>query len=254
MSAFLWAETVSPRGSPGDALVVIVLLLALWVLAGAAVGHVRGKAVRRVAALVKWAASHGLEFSGRKDSDFAQRVGWLFCLHHGSGRYAINVMRGRWNNREVVAFDYAYTGYQPRGGPQECEFSAVIGDAGAALEPLFVRPKSARDKAVEAVLGVQDIEFESAEFNRRFFVQAARKRWAFDVSHPRMMEFLMAAPRFSLELGAGGVICYGDRLFRAGDFELACRAVVGVLDQLPDYARQRTPQRQTAWRAGDDPS
>ena len=60
--------------------------------------------------------------------------------------------------------------------------------------------------------GFDDIDFESDEFSREFCVKAADRRWAFDVIHQATMEFLLAAPRFTIELAGPRVMAYRDEL------------------------------------------
>ena len=61
---------------------------------------------------------------------------------------------------------------------------------------LLVRPQGCLD-AIAEHFGAEDIDFESASFNRRFLVRASSKRFAYDILHPGMMALLMdteAAP------------------------------------------------------------
>ena len=46
---------------------------------------------------------------------------------------------------------------------------------------------------IAGALGFHDINFESSEFSRKFHIKCADKKFAYDVIHPRMMEFLLAA-------------------------------------------------------------
>jgi hypothetical protein len=74
--------------------------------------------------------------------------------------------------------------------------------------PLLVRPEGIFDKLAGA-FGFDDIDFESAEFSRRFYVKSSDKKFAYDVIHPRMMEFLLAQQPPMLDL-EGGAICCSD--------------------------------------------
>lgn len=50
------------------------------------------------------------------------------------------------------------------------------------------------------LFGFDDIDFESVEFSRKFFVKSPDKRFAYDVIHPAMMEFLLASDPPSLDV------------------------------------------------------
>jgi hypothetical protein len=67
---------------------------------------------------------------------------------------------------------------------------------------LLVRREGMFD-AVKNLFGFDDIDFESAEFSRRFFVKSPDKRFAYDVIHAGMMEFLLASdpPTIDIERG-----------------------------------------------------
>jgi hypothetical protein len=82
-------------------------------------------------------------------------------------------------------------------------FSYLIAHPPWATPALLVRPEGVFDK-VAAAFGFDDIDFESVEFSKRFYVKSEDKRFAYDVLHPRMMEFLLAErpPMIDIESGA----------------------------------------------------
>ena len=92
---------------------------------------------------------------------------------------------------------------------------------------------------VKAFFGFDDINFESAEFSRRFFVQAPDKRWAYDVIHPRTMEFLLAQPMSLLQFDAAAVIAWRGNTLGPAEFEQLIETARGVLDRLPPYLVQQ---------------
>ena len=60
----------------------------------------------------------------------------------------------------------------------------------SGVPDLLIRREGMFDK-IAGVLGFDDIDFESAQFSRRFHVSSTDKRFAYDVIDPRMMEFLL---------------------------------------------------------------
>ena len=54
-----------------------------------------------------------------------------------------------------------------------------------------------------------DRKVHTDQFNRRFWVQSNDKRFAYDVLHPRMMEFLLAQLGSAIDL-EGGAMCVSD--------------------------------------------
>ena len=73
---------------------------------------------------------------------------------------------------------------------------------------LLVRPQGVFD-AIASAFGAQDVDFESAEFNRRFLVRASSRRFAFDVLHPGTIELLSRTEPLPLVI-EGRRICITD--------------------------------------------
>jgi hypothetical protein len=205
---------------------IVLLMVALAVYA------VYASAKRRKE-LAAWAAVHGLSFYEGRACDLESKYPQFGCLQQGHSRYAHNLIEGQWDGRGMLGFDYHYvTGHGKNRHTHH--FSAVILKSDVPLQPLYIRPENFLDKVTE-FFGADDIDFESAEFSREFFVKAANKRWAYDVIHPRAMEFLLAGPRFHIQLGLLHAICWRGGLFKPADFEAACQVVAGLLDRLPEY-------------------
>ncbi|MBU0595585.1 ABC transporter permease, partial [Candidatus Bipolaricaulota bacterium] len=112
------------------------------------------------------------------------------------------------------------------------------------LQPLHIRPEGIFDKVTE-FFGVDDIDFESAEFSRAFHVKAAEKRWAYDVLHVRTMEFLLGMPRLSIQFDEHDVLVWRNRRFKPEQFEEAIAVAEGILDRLPPYLIEQQANQQT---------
>jgi len=189
--------------------------------------------VKRRRAIEAWAAQKGLTVLLGRDSRFDDRYPAFDCLRRGHGRYAYNIVEGEWNGRRLSAFDYRYVTGSGK-NQQTHHFSATILGSRVPLKPLRIRTENVFDRVTE-FFGVDDIDFESAEFSREFHVRAPDKRWAYDVLHQRTLEFLLAMPRFSIEFDESNAIAWRDRRFYVGTFEAAISVVEGVLDRLPEY-------------------
>ncbi len=183
--------------------------------------------------LVAWASGKGLAFRPGRDRGFDERYRAFGCLCRGYSRCAFNIAEGDWNERRVTAFDYRYVTGSGK-NRQTHHFSAIILRSNVPLKPLRIRSENVFDRVTE-FFGLDDIDFESAEFSREFHVKAADKRWAYDVLHQRTMEFLLSMPRFSIEFDDRHVIAWRNRRFNVETFESAIAVVEGVLDRLPEY-------------------
>jgi hypothetical protein len=215
---------------------LIFVLVAAAIIALAVLAHQQAK--KRRMALAAWAASRGLAFDPSHDRQMDDRYPEFKCLRQGDSRYAYNVMAGSAGGRPVSAFDYHYetesTDSKGQTTTEDNYFSAVIFETDLPLKPLLIREEGFFDKVGE-FLGFDDIDFESTEFSKEFFVKSPDRRWAFDVLQQSTMEFLLSSPRFTLEFEGRDVIAYRDDTFKPEDFEAALEVVEGVLQRLPDY-------------------
>lgn len=207
----------------------IMIALAMW-------GYIQAQ--RRKQELSDWARKLNFQFDPNEDYGFDTRYTQFSCLRQGSNRYAYNRIEGRRNDRPILAFDYHYETYSTdsKGHRQTHHhyFSAVIVHTDLPLKPLLIREESFFDKLTEFV-GFDDIDFESNEFSRSFYVKSPDKKWAYDVIHQKTMEFLLNAPRFTLEFSGREIIAYRGRTFSTTDFEHGILVIEELLALLPDY-------------------
>jgi hypothetical protein len=193
---------------------------------------------KRRQAIERWAMLHQLSFNREEDHHFCSRYPEFDCLTQGDNYYAFNTLTGQWNARPFLGFDYHYETHSTNSKGQRQThhhyFSGVIIQTDFILNPLVIRPEGFFDKITE-FFGYDDIDFESAEFSRKFYVKSSDKRWAYDVIHPRMMEFLLASPMFNIQFGLKYIIVYRDSKFAPVDFEFAGSLICGMLDRFPEY-------------------
>ena len=101
------------------------------------------------------------------------------------GDFTYKVTSGSGKNRRTTTYRFSYLIVHP---PLQ------------RLPALLIRPEGMFDK-IAGAFGFDDIDFESAEFSRRFFVKSDDKRFAYGVIDPRMMDFLLRSrpPMVDLE-------------------------------------------------------
>jgi hypothetical protein len=214
----------------------IIILIAIAVVA--AIGFSIYSNYKRKKDLMAWAAANGLSYTDSRDGGFEDRYPNFSCLRQGSNRYAHNIMRGQWQGRDIEAFDYHYethsTNSKGHRQTHHHHFSCVVLTSDVPLKPLMIRPEGFFDKITEFV-GFDDIDFESAEFSRKFFVKAPDRRWAFDVIHTRMMEFLLAHPGNYIEFDTNCVLAWRKRRFSPVEYTAAADLINGMYERFPDY-------------------
>ena len=216
---------------------VLIVVAAIGAAIGFAVWNSRMKDKRRKE-LAGWAQVNGLKFLPEKDHSVWMRYQLFKCLQRGEDRYAYNIMVGTSGTRVMSAFDYHYETHSTNSKGQRQThhhyLSALVVDAGLPLKPLFIRPEGLLDKMTEFV-GIEDIDFESAEFSQKFFVKSPDRRWAYDVLHQKTMELMLAYPRFHIDFQGSQVMAYYDnKTFTLGELGSALKVVTGILDYLPE--------------------
>ena len=216
---------------------VLIVIAAIGAAIGFAIWNSRMKDKRRQE-LAGWAQVNGLKFLPEKDHSVWMRYQLFKCLQRGEDRYAYNIMVGTSGTRVMSAFDYHYETHSTNSKGQRQThhhyLSALVVDAGLPLKPLFIRPEGLLDKVTEFV-GIEDIDFESAEFSQKFFVKSPDRRWAYDVLHQKTMELMLAYPRFHIDFQGSQVMAYYDnKTFSLGEFGSALKVVTGILDYLPE--------------------
>jgi hypothetical protein len=210
---------------------------------------------KRKRELADWAKAKGLSFRPDDDSGIENRYCFFGCLQQADKRYSYNIMEGLVNNRKVCAFDHHYEGsesntrvkrfssknsfgvityYKPSIKSLKANsFSVVIVETDIHLQPLLIRTEKFIDKVAEPA-GLNDIDFESIEFNSQFYVKASDRRWAYDVVDQATMDLLLNSSRFNVELKENQAIAYRNELFEVGHFEEALQLLTGIVNNLPN--------------------
>ncbi len=216
----------------------VFVILVILVIAGIIAFGIYAAAKRRKE-LSDWARKHGLHFSPVKIYDMDSNYCEFKCLQQGRSRFAYNIITGQHHERELLAFDYQYTTGSGK-NKHTHRFSAMIVTSPILLKPLFIRREGFFDKITE-FFGADDIDFESAEFSRKFFVKSPDKKWAYDVIHQRMMEYLLTAPKFSIQMFGDSIIAWSNVTFKPNDFQDAFDMIEGVIERFPEYlVKQQT--------------
>jgi len=209
---------------------LIVVVIALGIALAWYLASIRRKKLRA------WANGSGFRFDPSPNRSFDKRYPAFGCLRVGHSRYAYNVAEGTRNGRPLVAFDYRYVIGSGK-NRQVRNFSGLLLGSTIRLKPLHIRSENLFDKVGE-FFGLDDIDFESAEFSRAFHVKSPDKRWTYDVLHQRTIEFLLTMPRFSIQFGEREMIVWRSRRFSPETFEAAIGVAEGILDRLPEYVIQ----------------
>lgn len=222
------------------------VLIAVCILAVAALiigAGYRWYTSQQRSALAAYVASQGWTLTGRDDS-------WVDRFHLppfgiGEQRAATDVITGRRDGRDLVAFRYRYTVQDAPTADRRHERTEVhtivaldVGGDGGPLPPLWV-DEGGLIGAVEHGGPFNHVKLESEEFNRNFTISCPDAKFAYDVLHPRLMQTLLEKYR-NLHWHFDGRWLVTVQLAEAApiliDHALECMDC--VLDSLPSFVRE----------------
>lgn len=193
--------------------VAIFVLIVAVVITAAILAHLAAK--KRREELQALADGLGWRFDPGEDPDHDDRFAQFEVFRRGHSRRAYNTLRGEIDvdgrRLRAQAGDFRYKVTSGSGKNRRTttyRFSYLIVHLPWPTPALLIRPEGLFDKLAGA-FGFDDIDFESAEFSRRFYVKSDDKRFAYDVVHPRMMEFLLAGQPPMIDVEAGQC-CFSD--------------------------------------------
>jgi hypothetical protein len=211
---------------------IVLIIVAVIALIAVSAYYSYQAQQKRIAELSQLGASHGWQFDQSQDSTHDDRYNYFSIFNQGDDRYAYNTLRGDEQVGErpwpVQLGDYHYrttsTSTDSKGNTTTTyhhhQLSYLIVDTPYLGAPhLFVRREGFFDKLAN-FFGFSDINFESEEFSRRFRVKSPDKKFAYDVIHPRMMEFLLAEEPPMIDFQRGQCcLSRGERCWPAIEFE-----------------------------------
>lgn len=201
-------------------------------------------AKKRREALAGLAAARGWTYAERDDQYVDRFSGAPFGLGHR--RRAENVLTGNHDGRSFVAFDYCYytteTSTDAQGHTRTREqahpYSVIALNLGAAVPELSVTPEGFFGRMVGRLTN-SDIELESEVFNRAFTVHCADRKFATDVLHPRMMEYLLKDPDLGWSLRDQSLLLVHAGRHAVPEIDAKLLVGDGILDQVPGFVREQ---------------
>jgi hypothetical protein len=214
-----------------------------------------------VAAVVLWYGWYAAKKRRELFHAFALGQGWTWVARddgwtarfggdpfgHGEDRKACNVLTGAFRGRAMVAFDYSYetrtTDSQGRTSTTTHSY-AICALALPASVPTFELVPEGFLGRVGTMLGMQDIELESEDFNRRFRVRCDEPKLAYDLLPARTMQALLARPALHVRLHGADALCWEDGSHSPSELLARLDTLSTLLDGVPDYVwsdRKGTP-------------
>lgn len=213
-------------------IILVVAVIIALAIAGAAAAR------KRREELAVLAARLGLSYSADRDHSLGEPFHFLDALARGSNRYAYNILSGVYRGHEVLVFDYHYethsTDSKGRRQTHHHHFSFFILMLPQSFPELRITREGFLSKIAQ-VFGYDDIDLESAEFSRAFCVRSKNKKFAYDVCHAQMMEYLLANRDLSIEIESRALALAFGKCLSVAEIEMNLARLFEIRSRLPEY-------------------
>lgn len=213
----------------------------------------------RKSALAAWARAAGYELHEELTAEVESRFKGLVDVGRGHDRTASDVLVRRekpgtyffryfyktWETRTVTSTDSnGQTQIRTETYEESHHQRYLIVELSPGFPDIVIRPESWFEK-LAALVGFDDIDFESEEFSRKYYVKSAQREFAYAVIHPQMMEYLLAHVA-NVQLSGGRLLLsalWNDHT-AAGCWETSGFAA-GFIERIPafvwhDYAKSES--------------
>lgn len=215
----------------GDLGPAVILVSILLVAAAFAIAR-HLAAERRRKELADYAAHRGLDFTPEPGAIYSDYMAFE-PFDRGHSRRAKNLIRGRTGNVEWSMFDYRYVTGSGK-NRRAHHYGIVSAKIPLLLPRLTIRPEGVFDKIAGAI-GFDDIDFESDDFSRRYWVKASDRKAAFDVIHPRMIEYLLEVPARHWQIVGPTIVLARSGAYSTQELDTVAAMINGFVERLPDY-------------------
>ncbi|HEV2437074.1 MAG TPA: hypothetical protein VG077_13850, partial [Verrucomicrobiae bacterium] len=136
---------------------------------------------------------------------------------------------GYYSGYAVTVFDYTFAA-----GQANYYWSAFILKMKTNFPDIIISHESMESRFAEK-LGESHIIFESAEFSHAFRVRSSDKKFAFEVCHPRMMDYLLANKDLTIEIHGAAVAVLFEDWLRPQKVEFNLSRLTEIRKLLPEY-------------------
>ena len=213
-----------------------VVLVVLFVLAGIGlVVYSFVQAAKRREAMAAYAGSRGWRYEAEQPLLVDRFDGPPFGIGHG--RSATNAVYGQHDGREFVSFDYEYKTTSGSGKDRRTTthtFSVVALSMGVSLPSLRVDPENFVERVIGRVTNT-DIELELEDFNRAFTVSCPDRKFASDVLHPQMMEFLLQHREVGWRFERDSMLVVSGTKRSVAEIDATLALMDQISDRIPDF-------------------
>jgi len=204
--------------------------------------------VRHARRLKEFAEQHGWAYRAEGNDLVAGLAGFPFGT--GSSRAAEDVVEGNYSGLAVASYTYTYDNQVAGEYAGEQVFTITQATLAARFPRLDLVPEDMGTRVLSP-FGLADIDLESAEFNRKWRVLSADKRYAIDVVDPRMMQVLLRGHQQGVAVRIEGarVIAWSAGVGHVRDLARRMDLVAGVAKAIPAHVVRKYTELDAQRRA-----
>lgn len=186
---------------------------------------------KRAERLMRFAQSRGLTYEKRNDA--WAHMDWGYPFGAGRAQKARHVMTGHLKDRPVISFEHEYT----TGSGDD---RRVVHTMVTAIQIRRAFPKL--EVGLEGItgrfarrLGFKDIELESEAFNRKYKIECDNRKFAYDVLHPRFMEWLMSIDSSGFTIAGPYVVTHRPGRLKEQEIDANFAYITAVIEHMPGF-------------------
>ena len=167
----------------------------------------------------------------------AEFINFFPLFSNGSSRRILPAMVGSDSaGSNWFLFDYQYTVSSGKSSHTH-HFSVVVVQAKLAFPTMSLAPENV-GFSVGKFFGMRELQVESEEFNKRYFIKTADEKMSLDLLHPVAIEALLKQPPYEWQMAGPFVMIHLDHHISGSEYEGLMSCVQEFLNQVPTYYRQ----------------
>lgn len=170
-----------------------------------------------------------LNFTSKVDFEAPKRWAFLSWMNRGIVPNTYNTFHGYYKNNSITFFDYSFSA-----GKVTYYWSVYILELKSNFPDLLISHETMESRIAEA-LGQPHITFESAEFSHKFRVRCPDKKFAYEICHQKMMEFLLANQDLTIEIKGGAIALLFETWLKPEEVEQNLARLIELRNLLPAY-------------------
>jgi hypothetical protein len=212
------------------------LAFALFILAPVAALIIKSHQItKRRQEMQAFAENRNLRFSPEIPDELN-----IFSGYHpfddGHDRRVDNLITGLHDGVHFRIFDYEYVTGEGKNKTTH-HAGVVVGLVPLTFPRMTLRAEGILDR-LAAVVGLEDINFESDEFNRRYHITCDNRKRAYELIDPGMIDFLLSIQPRHWQLGPNIVMITRTGRYPTQELPIVMESITGFVKRIPEFVRQ----------------